>query len=93
MNQKWDLSSDIRFESKKGRRGGNALGFGGAYLKLNKFIAKPALQIYAGVDGAPVALSTSATYVSSIFEKNASTDTAWDEQTVNSAEFGVVITS
>ena len=42
-------------------------------------------------DGATVALGTSQTYVSQIFEKNLNGTADWTQATVNSAEFGVKV--
>lgn len=49
MLQKWDLGSGCYFEVGKGRRGGNALGFGGAYCQAVKYVPNPALKLYIGV--------------------------------------------
>jgi hypothetical protein len=44
-------------------------------------------------DGAGTALSTGYTFLRDIYEENPDTSTAWDRDTVNAAEFGVVVTA
>jgi hypothetical protein len=44
-------------------------------------------------DGASTALSTTYTFLRDIYEQNPDTSTAWDRDSVNAAEFGVVVTA